>query len=308
MITDMQLQVLQELKGVSSFSLETKKIGGTQISPVRNSIGLRQNPQRRNELSGRMLLGLGSQVVSLPVEIPRDLARKIADDVVLNQQYLDYVGFDAALSGLRYSTRISETGVFIQASEGAHPLGGNMSIPYTIHPAFAAKAYFKEDRINGAKDEHKLMNGRMVRMTNLQDLSQALEIPKVYRLSVDFGGQKMVGWGLDIEKVGPIAFRDYKVCETIDEFAEFVVAQKRFMDPYFGITEEILTHRTTQLYTAFEEIAKFREESMENDLDYLVGLALENLLLKQEELAIQPPAKFVRVPKSTVSDEEDEVY
>lgn len=310
MLSDIQLEALKELGRVGSFSLTNKKIG-ERLAPKRASMGLRQNPNRQNELGGRILLSFDDEVVSLPVELPRELRRKITEDVALNRALLDYCENDAAVQGLRFEAITNENGVFLHASEGSQRLSDTSSIPYTIYPAFAVKAHMKEDRFNGARDELQLIAGKYVRVQSLKDVANSLEIPQIYRLSADFGGETNVGWGLNIPKEGPIQFRDYVTAEAVSILAETIVSGARFMDPYKGITKEVLSYRTKMVFQAIQEIAVFRDEEIEPSYeDFLIEMALDSLLLTKEDAA-PPPAKFIRVKQPvtiTVEDEEDEVF
>lgn len=223
-----------------------------EVSFARPGISLRPIEKEPGAYIGQGMLKYGNDFVTIWVGLHPSLVKMFLDDGKSLYNSKGCHSTDLAITGLNFSVVQKEQEFKVHASEGATKVQGGYS-PFKVVPAWDL---FISNYSPRSFHDIQVRNGQVQRLVKNQESESTGK-----RLSCDFwGGGAKNGWGFVIPQEGHIMSKS-KALGTAADLGREIASNKFFVDPYFGIQEDILQARAIKLALMIEELAEYRQEA-----------------------------------------------
>lgn len=223
-----------------------------EVSFARPGINLRPIENEPGAYIGQAMIKYANDFVTIWVGLHPSLVKMFLDDGKSLWNTKGCHQTDLAITGLNFSVIQKGTEFKIHASEGATKVQGGYS-PFKVVPSWDL---FTSNYSPRSFHDIQIKNGQVQRLVKKDN-----DEPTGKRLSCDFwgGGQKN-GWGFVVPQEGHIMSKS-KALGTAADLGREIAGNKFFVDPYFGIQEDILKARAMKLALLIEELADYRQEA-----------------------------------------------
>lgn len=222
-----------------------------EISLVRPGVSLRPIQNEPGAYIGQAILKYGNDFVTIWVGLHPALCKMFLEDGKSLYNSKGCHQADLAVTGLNFNVIQKGEEFKVHASEGATKVAGGYS-PFKVVPAWDL---FTSNYSPRSFHNISIKNGQVQRLVKSTDESTGK------RLSCDFwGGGEKNGWGFVVPQEGHIQSKS-KMLGTAADLGREIAGNKFFVDPYFGIHEEILQARAMKLAILIEELAEYRQEA-----------------------------------------------